>query len=266
VVREWYSSSKVYKPRKNPRMYSANINSGNRRNSVIMYTCVCIVCLCVCVSMWVWNNIQFRFIFIFVFFCRSFHATRLVKHERVGRRESVQPFGQDDRSGQLPSERQRERTVCQQRAHESIFLTCKQKKIRNNHETLRKTDRLGGCTNNTRSLVAGSFFIILYFFSAARLEIEFGAYNNAENYFMFSSHRFDFIDCNIRDTVGRKSITTICMCGRFYYNRLLSMRFYNDDFRFNIYTCQYENWLLVTAILMKCTANTYSKDTIKFIK
>ncbi|XP_025417414.1 uncharacterized protein LOC112688448 isoform X4 [Sipha flava] len=47
VVREWYSSSKVYKPRKNPRMYSANINSGNRRNSVIMYTCVCIVCLCV---------------------------------------------------------------------------------------------------------------------------------------------------------------------------------------------------------------------------
>lgn len=31
VVREWYSSSKVFKPRKNPKMYSANINSGNRR-------------------------------------------------------------------------------------------------------------------------------------------------------------------------------------------------------------------------------------------
>ncbi|VVC33475.1 Golgi-associated plant pathogenesis-related protein 1, SCP domain,CAP domain,Cysteine-rich secretory [Cinara cedri] len=28
VVREWYSSSKAYKPRKNPKMYSANINSG----------------------------------------------------------------------------------------------------------------------------------------------------------------------------------------------------------------------------------------------
>ncbi|XP_008182305.1 protein PRY1-like isoform X1 [Acyrthosiphon pisum] len=28
VVREWYSSSRVYKPRKNPKMYSANINSG----------------------------------------------------------------------------------------------------------------------------------------------------------------------------------------------------------------------------------------------
>lgn len=30
VVREWYSSSKLFKPRKNPKMYSANINSGNR--------------------------------------------------------------------------------------------------------------------------------------------------------------------------------------------------------------------------------------------
>lgn len=30
VVREWYASSIVYKPRKNPKMYSANINSGKR--------------------------------------------------------------------------------------------------------------------------------------------------------------------------------------------------------------------------------------------
>lgn len=30
VVREWYATSKVYKPRKNPKMYSANINSGKQ--------------------------------------------------------------------------------------------------------------------------------------------------------------------------------------------------------------------------------------------
>ncbi|XP_060880580.1 uncharacterized protein LOC132952320 isoform X2 [Metopolophium dirhodum] len=89
VVREWYSSSRVYKPRKNPKMYSANINSGKSPPR---------------------------------FAVRSFHAAGVVEHKRVGRRKSVQPVWSDNRRGQLPAERKRQRTVRQQRAHEPILF------------------------------------------------------------------------------------------------------------------------------------------------
>lgn len=60
----------------------------------------------------------------------------MVKHERVGRRESVQQIWQDIRRGQLLPQRKRERTVRQQRAHEPILFAREQEKIRNGHEIL----------------------------------------------------------------------------------------------------------------------------------
>lgn len=107
--------------------------------------------------------------FNFILFCRSFHATRLVEHERVGNWKSLQSFGQIDRSGQLPSERQCERTVRQQRDHKSIFLTCEQKKIRSHHETRHyeyNSNRQGWKTIGVRhrySFTARFIFFRLFF-------------------------------------------------------------------------------------------------------
>jgi hypothetical protein len=80
---------------------------------------------------------QYIYTYIYTHKYRSFHATRMVEHERVGHRKSVQQVWSDNRSGQLLPERKRKRTVPQQCAHEPIFFARQQEKIRIHNQTRR---------------------------------------------------------------------------------------------------------------------------------